>query len=249
MSSWACVLGVMTSQHVSLSNTNWASGFSPTIRSPNNVDSKSTEERPHQQKSTPTLPTHKHTDKHTRPWRVKGASPRSLTLIASERITSPEKSIRPECVQPCKEVWIKVGLLYLEGLGWINATQRLAGPPFPHIWLSKTCQCWPRLHSAILKERRLTYSGCAALRTSLWSDTKVFDAQPPPPMTLTFHLHKDRNDTASHSSRLQLPRLCLKRWWMHKLLSSLFCPQSTFDWLIAWIHDAYHHRRRQICTF
>lgn len=182
MSSWACVLGVMTSQHVSLSNTNWASGFSPTIRSPNNVDGKSTEERPHQQKSTPTLPTHKHTDKRTRPWRVKGASPRSLALIASERITSPEKSIRPECVQPCKEVWIKVALLYLEGLGWINATQRLAGPPppFPHIWLSKTCQCWPRLHSVILKERRLTYSVCAAVRTSLWSDTKAFDAQTPP---------------------------------------------------------------------
>lgn len=155
-------------------------------------------------------------------------------VIAWKCMTSLEKG-QPssfECVQPrvrmCREGRIKVGLLYLVGLGWIKATQRRAEPPRPPqtplFLLSKTCQCWPQLHSVLLLERRLTYSICAALWTSeptLEWQQSVWCSNPTTTtsVTLSFHLHKDRNDMASPSSHLQLPHFCLKTWWTHKRLS------------------------------
>lgn len=155
-------------------------------------------------------------------------------VIACKCMTSLEKG-QPssfECVQPrvrmCREGRIKVGLLYLVGLGWIKATQRRAEPPRPPqtplFLLSKTCQCWPQLHSVLLLERRLTYSICAALWTSeptLEWQQSVWCSKPTTTtsVTLSFHLHKDRNDMASPSSHLQLPHFCLKTWWTHKRLS------------------------------
>ncbi len=147
---------------------------------------------------------------NTHPQTVKGASLCSLVrgVIASIRMTSPEKSPGRACTCACvcacmcQKAWIKSSLFI-----WCDSTQQRlhkdVPTPAPSLTLqgSKTCNRWPRMHSLLLQDMPPwppnLFNLCNALapHSPLWlcRGPTVSDTQSPS-VTLTFHLHKDRHD-------------------------------------------------------
>lgn len=149
---------------------------------------------------------------------MKGASLCSAAceITASKRMTSPEKSISQAhlcaCVCVCAKKALNKYRPSSSGVTQLNkgctktCRQR---PPSISLKLSKTCHRWPRIHSLILQDELPWPPNLFNLCSTpdplsprwLWGGPSVSDTQSPS-VTLTFHSHKDKNDTASLCSLL-----------------------------------------------
>ena len=165
-------------------------------------------------------------------------------------MTSPEESIGQARVFACacakKKKSLneeKTALFICSGSTQQRLHKDVPTPAPPHSLFSsqRHATVGPECTPSFLKNRPpwpLTYSICAALRPPhsprwLCRGPTVRDAQSPS-VTLTFHLHKDRHDTAPLCSLVtSSPVLFVsgkkKRWWM---------PKTNFSFLLLLVNSS-----------